>query len=66
MPNSLAEIFGIGTPEMIIILIIVVLLFGAKKLPELATSVGSSIKELKKGMSDGASGGSKPSDQNRQ
>ncbi len=66
MPSNFAEIFGIGTPEMIIILVIVVLLFGAKKLPELATSVGSSIKELKKGMSDGASGGSKPTDTKQQ
>ncbi|PLS80610.1 twin-arginine translocase TatA/TatE family subunit [Candidatus Saccharibacteria bacterium] len=43
---------GLGTPELIIILVIVLLLFGSKKLPELAKSVGSSVKELRKGISD--------------
>lgn len=42
--------FGIGPTELIIILIILVLLFGAKKLPELARSVGDSAKELRKGL----------------
>lgn len=42
----------IGPMELIIILIIVILLFGAKKLPELARSVGSSAKELKSAMKD--------------
>ncbi|MCA9338200.1 twin-arginine translocase TatA/TatE family subunit [Candidatus Saccharibacteria bacterium] len=44
MPN-------LGTPELIIILLIVLLLFGSKKLPELAKSVGSSARELRKGLS---------------
>lgn len=65
MLDSVA-IFGIGTNELIIILVIVVLLFGAKKLPELAKSVGTSIQELKKGVNGEASGGSKPSDTNQQ
>lgn len=38
--------------ELIIILAILLLLFGAKKLPELARSIGSSAGELKKGMDD--------------
>lgn len=42
-----------GGPEWIVILLIVVLLFGAKKLPELGGSVGKSIKEFKKGVQDG-------------
>lgn len=42
----------IGPMELIIILIIVILLFGAKKLPELARSVGTSAKELKSAMKD--------------
>ncbi|USN96753.1 MAG: twin-arginine translocase TatA/TatE family subunit [Candidatus Nomurabacteria bacterium] len=46
--------FGIGTPELIIILLIVLLLVGGKKLPELARSVGQSMQELRKGMSDGS------------
>ncbi|HTK39497.1 MAG TPA: twin-arginine translocase TatA/TatE family subunit [Patescibacteria group bacterium] len=45
MPN-------IGAPELIIILLIILLLFGAKKLPELSRSLGTSLKELRNGMSD--------------
>lgn len=42
----------LGGHELIIILIIVVLLFGAKKIPELAKGLGSGIKEFKKASSD--------------
>jgi sec-independent protein translocase protein TatA len=42
-------------PEWIVVVVILVLLFGAKKLPELARSVGKSTSEFKKGMSEGAS-----------
>jgi sec-independent protein translocase protein TatA len=41
-------------PEWIVVLVVLVLLFGAKKLPELARSVGKSTSEFKKGMSEGA------------
>jgi sec-independent protein translocase protein TatA len=44
--------FNIGVPELIIILVILLLIFGAKKLPELAKSVGSSAKELRNAMKD--------------
>lgn len=43
-----------STPELLIILLIVLLLFGGKKLPELSRSLGSSMRELRKGMSDDA------------
>ena len=42
-------------PEWIVVLVIVVLIFGAKKLPELARSVGKSTSEFKKGISEGSS-----------
>jgi len=41
---------GLGTPELIVILVILVLLFGAAKLPQLARSIGTSAKELRKGL----------------
>lgn len=47
MLNNFA-ILDFGAPELFIILAIVLLLFGSKKLPELSRSVGQSIKELKK------------------
>jgi sec-independent protein translocase protein TatA len=40
--------FGLGTTELLIILLVVILLFGASRLPELAKSVGVSMKEFKK------------------
>jgi len=44
---------NIGLPELIIILVIVLLLFGATKIPQIARSLGMSVKEFKKGMKDG-------------
>ena len=39
------------TEDLIIILLIILLLFGAKKIPDLARSIGQSAKEVKKGFS---------------
>jgi sec-independent protein translocase protein TatA len=46
--HQFAFIQGIGGPELLIILVIILLLFGAKKLPELARGLGKSMKEFKK------------------
>jgi sec-independent protein translocase protein TatA len=46
---------NLGPMELIIILAIVLLLFGSRKLPDLARSLGKSSKEFKKGLADGAS-----------
>jgi sec-independent protein translocase protein TatA len=43
--------FGLGTGELLLILIVVVLLFGAKKIPELMRGLGSGLKEFKKASS---------------
>jgi sec-independent protein translocase protein TatA len=46
--NALATLFNLGGPDLIIILVIVLLLFGAKKLPELARGLGQAVKEFSK------------------
>ena len=44
--------FGLGYQELLLILVIVLILFGANRLPDLARSLGSSVKEFKKGVTD--------------
>src|SRR5437660_10893246 len=44
--------FGFHMPELIIILVVALLVFGPKKLPEMGASIGKSIKEFRKGMSE--------------
>jgi len=44
--------FGLGYQELLIILVIVLILFGAQRLPDLAKSLGSSVKEFKKGINE--------------
>ena len=48
----LAGILGLGGPELMIILVIILLLFGGAKLPSLAKGLGQSIKEFKKAAKD--------------
>lgn len=57
-----SDILGIGTPELIIILVIVLLLFGSKKLPELSRSLGTSVRELRNGMGEEKNAKHKSSD----
>ena len=45
-------LFSIGGPEIILILFVILLLFGAKKIPELAKGLGKGIREFKKAAND--------------
>ncbi len=60
MINVLAGLMGLGLPEMALIALLVVVLFGAKKLPELGGSLGKGIQNFKKSMKDGAEEEEKP------
>lgn len=44
--------FGLGTPELIVILAIAFLVFGGKKLPEIGAGLGRGISSFKKGLKD--------------
>ncbi len=44
--------FGLGSQELLVILVIALILFGANRLPEIARSLGSSVKEFKKGVNE--------------
>jgi len=46
-------IFGIGATELILIILVVVLLFGARKIPEIARGLGRSMSEFRKGTREG-------------
>jgi sec-independent protein translocase protein TatA len=43
---------GLHLPELIIVLAVALLIFGPKKLPEMGSAIGKSIKEFRKGMSE--------------
>jgi len=44
---------GLGMPELLVVLAVLLLLFGSTRLPQLAKGLGSSIKEFKKGVKEG-------------
>ncbi len=50
--TTMFAVFGLGGWEVVLILAVVLILFGAKKLPELAKGLGSGIKEFKKATRD--------------
>lgn len=49
---SLALLGGIGVSELVVILIIVLVLFGPKRLPQLGSSLGKTVKNIREGMED--------------
>ncbi len=50
--NLFASIMSLGGPDLIVILLIVLVLFGAKKLPDLARGMGQAMKEFQKAKDD--------------
>ena len=53
MNQSMLAIAGLGTPELIAIVVVIFLLFGATRLPQLAKSLGQSKRAFKEGLEEG-------------
>jgi len=53
MNNIMFGIGGLGTPEIVVIAIVIFLLFGATRLPQLAKALGQSKRAFKEGLDDG-------------
>ena len=52
MIETVLAIGGLGTPELIIIAVVIVLLFGATRLPQLAKALGQSKRAFKEGLDE--------------
>lgn len=57
------HIFGLGTPELLLITFVMLLFFGKDKLPGLARGIGESVRELRDGLTEGMQGEDKPADE---
>ena len=57
--------FGIGLPELLVIFLVCLLLFGASRLPEIGRGLGEGIREFKKAIKEGMDETSKPKDDSK-
>lgn len=53
MKETMLAIGGLGTPELIVIAVVIFLLFGATRLPQLAKALGQSKRAFKEGLDEG-------------
>lgn len=53
MSQTMFAFAGLGTPELVIIVLVIFLLFGATRLPQLAKALGQSKKAFREGIEDG-------------
>jgi len=53
MSQTILAIGGLGTPELIVIVLVIFLLFGATRLPQLAKALGQSKKSFREGIEEG-------------
>jgi TatA/E family protein of Tat protein translocase len=53
MNQTMLAIAGLGTPELIVIVLVIFLLFGATRLPQLAKALGQSKKAFREGIEEG-------------
>jgi sec-independent protein translocase protein TatA len=53
MNETMLAIGGLGTPELLVIAVVIFLLFGATRLPQLAKSLGQSKRAFKEGLEEG-------------
>ena len=53
MSETMFAIGGLGTPELVVIAIVIFLLFGATRLPQLAKALGQSKRAFKEGLDEG-------------
>ena len=52
MLDSILLLFNLGTGEIIVIVLVILLLFGGKKIPELMKGVGKGVKSFKQGLNE--------------
>jgi sec-independent protein translocase protein TatA len=62
MTENMLAIAGLGTPELVVIAIVIFLLFGATRLPQLAKALGQSKRAFKDGLDEGEREGRKDLD----